>query len=39
MGVPAHDTRDFEFATTFDLQIKRVISGNDGEDELPFTGT
>lgn len=25
MAVPAHDTRDFEFATKFELPIKRVI--------------
>lgn len=25
MAVPAHDTRDFEFAKTFGLEIKRVI--------------
>ena len=34
MAVPAHDQRDFEFATTFKLPITRVISGG----ELPFTG-
>ncbi len=33
MAVPAHDERDFEFATKYDLPIKRVISG----DELPYT--
>jgi len=33
MAVPAHDERDFEFASRYDLPIKRVISG----DELPFT--
>ena len=33
MAVPAHDERDFEFASKYDLPIKRVISG----DELPFT--
>src|SRR3954447_3323800 len=34
MAVPAHDERDFEFATRFDLPIRRVIEGL----ELPFTG-
>jgi leucyl-tRNA synthetase len=34
MAVPAHDERDFEFASKYDLPIKRVISG--GED-LPYT--
>src|SRR4051812_39526614 len=35
MAVPAHDARDFEFATKFGLPIRRVI---DGGDELPYTG-
>jgi len=34
MAVPAHDERDFEFATKYDLPIRRVISGGD---ELPYT--
>jgi len=34
MAVPAHDERDFEFASKYDLPIKRVISGGD---ELPYT--
>ncbi len=43
MAVPAHDERDYEFATQFDLPITRVIKpvedGNDGSnDELPYTG-
>ncbi len=37
MAVPAHDERDFAFARTFGLPIKRVIEDPDG-DELPFTG-
>ncbi len=36
MAVPAHDERDFEFATQYDLPIKRVIEGGE---ELPYTGT
>ncbi len=37
MAVPAHDERDFEFATKFDLPIKRVIKGREGADDaLPF---
>ncbi len=36
MAVPAHDERDYAFATAFDLPIRRVI-GSD-EDELPYTG-
>ena len=37
MAVPAHDTRDFEFAQQFDLPIIPVIKGSD-EDVLPYTG-
>lgn len=37
MAVPAHDERDFEFATRFNLPIPRVISAADNtEDDLPF---
>lgn len=38
MAVPAHDERDFEFATRFNLPIERVITSRDGSDDsLPFT--
>ncbi len=38
MAVPAHDERDYEFASKFDLPIKRVIKENQGlDDSLPFT--
>jgi leucyl-tRNA synthetase len=33
MGVPAHDTRDFEFASAFGIEIRRVIDCG----ELPCT--
>ncbi|NLN64506.1 MAG: leucine--tRNA ligase [Clostridiaceae bacterium] len=37
MAVPGHDERDFEFATKFNLPIKRVINGREGvDDTLPF---
>ncbi|NLY19274.1 MAG: leucine--tRNA ligase [Clostridiaceae bacterium] len=37
MAVPGHDERDFEFATKFNLPIRRVINGKDGKPaELPF---
>jgi leucyl-tRNA synthetase len=35
MAVPAHDERDFAFAKTFGLEIRRVVEGGD---ELPYTG-
>jgi len=31
MAVPGHDSRDYEFAKTFDLPIERVIEGSDPE--------
>jgi len=34
MAVPAHDVRDFEFATKYHLPVKQVISGG----ELPYIG-
>ena len=33
MAVPAHDTRDYEFAKKFDLPIIEVVSGGDIEKE------
>lgn len=36
MGVPAHDTRDFEFAAKFNLPVTRVVRGKNEEGELPF---
>ncbi|MCQ2483520.1 MAG: leucine--tRNA ligase [Clostridia bacterium] len=37
MAVPAHDERDFEFATKFGLDIIRVVASEEGaEDELPY---
>lgn len=33
-GCPAHDERDFEFATKYNLPIKRVV---ESETELPYT--
>jgi leucyl-tRNA synthetase len=40
MSVPAHDERDFEFATKYAIPIRRVIAPADPnaeEPELPFT--
>ncbi|AWV89114.1 leucine--tRNA ligase [Bradymonas sediminis] len=33
MAVPAHDQRDFEFATKYDIAIRQVISGGDIAEE------
>ena len=38
MAVPAHDTRDHEFATTFGLPIRVVVQPADGSDPIGFTG-
>ncbi len=35
MSVPAHDERDFEFATKYNLPIKRVIEG--GDENIAYT--
>lgn len=37
MAVPAHDERDFEFASKHHLEIKQVISATNGDTQLPFT--
>ena len=37
MAVPAHDERDYAFATKFNLPIERVITNKKGEEvELPY---
>jgi leucyl-tRNA synthetase len=48
MAVPAHDERDYAFATAFGLEIRRVIAPSSGaaggaaegasDDGLPYTG-
>ncbi|WP_042144572.1 leucine--tRNA ligase [Paucisalibacillus sp. EB02] len=37
MAVPAHDKRDFEFASKFDLPIVEVVAGGDVSEEA-YTG-
>ena len=36
MGVPAHDTRDFEFSKKFNLEIIQVIENINKDINLPF---
>lgn len=38
MAVPGHDARDHEFAKVFGLPITRVVSNDDKDDNLPYTG-
>ncbi|MEI6084319.1 MAG: leucine--tRNA ligase [Verrucomicrobiota bacterium] len=38
MAVPAHDTRDFEFAKKFGLEIRTVVQPPAGIDPQGFTG-
>ncbi|GAA1878221.1 leucine--tRNA ligase [Williamsia serinedens] len=38
MAVPAHDGRDFEFATAFGLPIVEVIGSDEGVAEAAFVG-
>ncbi|HHP7239918.1 leucine--tRNA ligase [Longibacter sp.] len=33
MAVPGHDERDYEFATTYGLEIREVVEGGDLEEE------
>jgi leucyl-tRNA synthetase len=39
MSVPAHDERDFEFATKYGLPIVRVVAPNLDTDDLPLPYT
>ena len=41
MAVPGHDKRDYDFATKFELPIRRVIEGDNPEGDangLPYSG-
>ncbi|GAK30952.1 leucyl-tRNA synthetase [Weissella oryzae SG25] len=37
MAVPAHDSRDYEFATKYDLPMRQVVAGGDISKEV-YTG-
>ena len=39
MAVPAHDSRDLEFAQKFKLPINVVVQAPEGEESLGFTGS
>ncbi len=39
MSVPGHDERDFEFATKYNLPIRRVVAPNIDTDDLPLPYT
>jgi len=38
MAVPAHDERDFEFATQYSLPVIQVIDAGDLDAKLPYVG-
>ena len=39
MSVPAHDDRDYEFASKYNLPIKSVIEGDNKKENAAYTGS
>ena len=39
MSVPAHDVRDYEFASKYNLPIKPVIEGDNKKENTAYTGS
>ena len=39
MAVPAHDSRDYDFAQQFGLPVRQVVQPHPPSPDLPFTGS